>query len=70
MTSPTMTTLAEPAGFSSLLAEFARRPRVRGSVVHEARVAALCVAHGVDALLTRDRDFALSQELVTRDPFR
>jgi hypothetical protein len=27
------------------------------------------VAHGVDALLTRDRDFSLFAELETRDPF-
>ena len=44
-------------------------PRVRGPVVHDARVAAICLAHGADELLTRDRDFALFPELKTRDPF-
>jgi predicted nucleic acid-binding protein len=38
-------------------------------VVHDARVAALCVAHGVEKLLTRDRDFSLFPELPTQDPF-
>ncbi len=28
----------------------------------------MCVAHGVEALLTRDRDFSLFPELKTRDP--
>jgi hypothetical protein len=37
-------------------------------VVHDARVAALCAAHGVEALLTRDRDFSLYAEIETRDP--
>jgi len=52
-----------------LLARFLTLPRVRGAVVHDARVAALCVAHGVEALLTRDRDFSLFSDLRTRNPF-
>jgi uncharacterized protein len=65
---PVVRLLAEPSDFPALLAEFARRPRVRGPVIHDARVAAICVAHGVERLLTRDRDFALFPELVTEDP--
>jgi uncharacterized protein len=56
-------------GFVSVLEPLLTRPRVRGPVVHDARVAAICLAHGVDALLTRDRDFSLFPELETRDPF-
>jgi toxin-antitoxin system PIN domain toxin len=67
--SPTLRLLGETDGFASILARFVRRPRVRGPVVHDARIAALCIAHGVEALLTRDRDFALFSELETRDPF-
>jgi uncharacterized protein len=66
---PVIRLLAEPFDFPAQLAEFARRPRVRGPVIHDARVAAICVAHGVERLLTRDRDFALFPELVTDDPF-
>jgi predicted nucleic acid-binding protein len=51
-----------------VLARFLDRPRVRGGIVHDARVAALCVAHGIEALLTRDRDFSLFEELRTRNP--
>jgi uncharacterized protein len=68
--SPAVRLLAETPDFPALLAEFARRPRVRGPVIHDARVAAICMAHGVDRLLTRDRDFALFPELATEDPFR
>jgi toxin-antitoxin system PIN domain toxin len=67
---PGLRLLGETEGFVDLLAEFARRPRVRGPVIHDARVAAICVAHGVDKLLTRDRDFSLFPELVTENPFR
>ena len=38
-------------------------------MIHDARIAAVCVAHGVERLLTRDRDFSLFPELVTEDPF-
>jgi predicted nucleic acid-binding protein len=46
-----------------------QRPRVRGPVVHDARVAALCIAHGVARLVSRDRDFSLFPALVLEDPF-
>ena len=36
--------------------------------VHDARIAAICVAHGVEELYTRDRDFSIFPELRTRDP--
>ena len=45
-----------------------QRPHVVGGVVHDARIAAICVAHGVDTLFTRDRDFSLFPELPTRNP--
>jgi predicted nucleic acid-binding protein len=43
--------------------------RMRGPIVHDARIAALCVAHGVTSLLSRDRDFSLFPELAVIDPF-
>ena len=68
--SPSNRLIAETRVFPTILERFVCRPRVRGPVVHDARVAAICLAHGVDELLTRDRDFALFPELRTRDPFR
>ena len=67
--SPTNRLLGETTDFLGILERFACRPRVRGPLVHDARVAAICVAHGVDELLTRDRDFGLFPELKTRNPF-
>lgn len=66
--SPSLRLLGETPEFGRLLARFLDRPRVRGGIVHDARVAALCVAHGVEELLTRDRDFSLFEELRTRNP--
>jgi uncharacterized protein len=69
MGSPSLVLLAETEGFSDTLQELALRPRVRGPVIHDARVAAICLAHGVEELLSRDRDFALFPELSVRNPF-
>jgi toxin-antitoxin system PIN domain toxin len=67
--SPTMRLLQEPPDFMETLDAYLQLPRVRGPIVHDARIAALCAAHGVTELLTRDRDFQLFAGLRTRDPF-
>jgi len=66
--SPSVALLGETEDFLPLLGNLVRRPRVRGPIVHDARVAAICVTHGVDELLTADRDFSLFPELPTRNP--
>jgi toxin-antitoxin system PIN domain toxin len=66
---PGLSLLSETEGFASVLSGFSRRARVRGPMIHDARIAAICVAHGVDKLLTRDRDFSLFPELTIEDPF-
>jgi toxin-antitoxin system PIN domain toxin len=66
--SPSLRLLSETPDFVAILATLVARPRVVGPVVHDARVAALCLAHGVDHLLTRDRDFSLFPELATKNP--
>jgi uncharacterized protein len=68
LASPSLVLLSETDGFSAVLEPLVRS-RVRGPVVHDARIAALCLAHGVDLLWSRDRDFSLFPELVVEDPF-
>jgi uncharacterized protein len=67
--SPSLRLLSETPDFVAVLAALVARARVVGPVVHDARVAALCIAHGVEVLLTRDRDFSLFPELALEDPF-
>jgi uncharacterized protein len=69
LASPSLQLLSETDDFASVLTPLLSRPRIAGAVVHDARVAALCLAYGVNTLFTRDRDFALFPELVTRNPF-
>ena len=66
--SPSVRLIGETEDFTEILERFVRRPRVIGGVVHDARIAAICLAHGAEELLTRDRDFSLFPELKTRDP--
>jgi hypothetical protein len=41
---------------------------VTGPKVHDARIAAICLAHGVGELWTADRDFSYFPSLRTRNP--
>lgn len=67
--SPALSLLGESGDFMPVLKKYTLRPRVSGPVVHDARVAAICAAHGVEELLTADRDFSLFPELRIRNPF-
>jgi toxin-antitoxin system PIN domain toxin len=66
--SPNLVVLAEPADYWPILLEVAASARVTGPLVHDARIAALCRAHGVRELWTADRDFGRFPGLVTRNP--
>ena len=70
VSSPSNRMIGETDDFAEILGQFVDRPRVIGGIVHDARIAAICVAHGVEALLTRDRDFSMFPQLPTRDPLR
>jgi hypothetical protein len=41
---------------------------VQGGAVHDARVAALCLRHGVRTLFTADRDFSRFPTLKVKNP--
>jgi predicted nucleic acid-binding protein len=66
--SPSVVLLAEGDGFWTSFRETLESGRVAAGQVHDARVAALCVAHGVTELWTADRDFGRFAGLRTRNP--
>lgn len=68
LASPTAVTLAESDGYWQVFERLVAKGRIQGAKVHDARVAALVLAHGVDELLTADRDFSRFPELRTRNP--
>jgi len=66
--SPSLTLLAENDAHFGILSALVTKARVVGPRVHDARVAALCIGHGVRELWTADRDFSMFPALTVRNP--
>jgi predicted nucleic acid-binding protein len=66
--SPSLMLLSEPAGYWPVLGRLLAAGQVTGAKVHDARIAALCLCHGVSELWTADRDFSRFPALATRNP--
>ncbi|GMV47425.1 MAG: ribonuclease VapC43 [Pseudomonadota bacterium] len=66
--SPRVQLLAESGEHWPALAPLLRAARVAGPQVHDARIAALCLQHGVHELWTADRDFGRFAPLRTVNP--
>ena len=66
--SPGLHLLHEGPGYLETLERLCSRARVAGGKLHDARIAAICLNHGVTQLWTADRDFSLFPELKTRNP--
>lgn len=65
---PTARLIGERREHLDLLSDVAREGRVRGAAVHDARIAAICLEHGVRELWTADRDFSRFPSLKTHNP--
>ena len=55
--SPSLVLLAETDGHWPALRPLLQQGRIAGPAVHDARIAALCLQHGVRELWSADRDF-------------
>jgi uncharacterized protein len=66
--SPSVVPLSETEGYWGVLATVLRKSKVTGPRVHDGRIAALCIHHGVRELLSADRDFSRFGELKARNP--
>jgi toxin-antitoxin system PIN domain toxin len=68
MASPTLHLLAESPGYYARLQEISATTSLKGPQIHDARIAALCLHHGVSELWSSDRDFRLFPKLRVRNP--
>jgi toxin-antitoxin system PIN domain toxin len=69
LASPTLSLLGEPTGYWDHLKALLDGGKVVGPMVHDARIVALCAAHGVRELWSADRDFGrFSAALSVRNP--
>ena len=66
--SPQLHLLAESPGYFEKLRDLALAARLRGPRIHDARIAALCLHHGVSELWSADRDFSSFPRLKVRNP--
>jgi toxin-antitoxin system PIN domain toxin len=60
--------LGESRRHLDILDRLCRSASVNGSRFHDARIAAICIGHGVSQLWTADRDFSYFPELKTKNP--
>ena len=68
LSSPVAVLLHEGAEHWELLKRHLFAAQVKGPVVHDARIAAICNAHGVTEYWTADRDFSRFPSVPTRNP--
>jgi toxin-antitoxin system PIN domain toxin len=68
LASPSLMLLSERPGYWPVLERLLAAGRVTGAKVHDARIAALCLCHGVTELWSADRDFSRFPEVQTRNP--
>lgn len=66
--SPELHLLAESPGYFEKLRDIATTARLKGPRIHDARIAALCLHHGVSELWSADRDFSAFPQLKVRNP--
>lgn len=66
--SPSLVLLSEDAAYWGVLRRLLSESGVTGARVHDARVAAVCLAGGVSVLWTADRDFGWFPDVTTRNP--
>jgi toxin-antitoxin system PIN domain toxin len=55
--SPSARTIGEPEGYFEILGEILAETETAGAQIHDARIAAICIANGVELLWSADRDF-------------
>ena len=68
--SPVAELLGETGAHWKILRQQLESGHIRGPLVHDARIAALSLAHGVTEFWTADRDFGRFPDLKTHNPLQ
>ena len=68
LASPTVQVIGESLMHFELLSSLVRSAKLTGAMIHDARIAAICLSHGVRELLSADRDFSRFPQLKVRNP--
>ncbi|HRZ34823.1 MAG TPA: PIN domain-containing protein [Candidatus Paceibacterota bacterium] len=68
LAAPQLHLLSESPGYFEKLRDISTAARLKGPRIHDARIAALCLHHGVHELWSADRDFSAFPQLKVRNP--
>lgn len=66
--SPSLHLIGESVHHFTTLKRLAIGAKIQGAAIHDARIAAICIDHGVAALWTADRDFSRFPSLKVKNP--
>jgi uncharacterized protein len=65
---PNLSLLAEGDGYLERLEAVALNAKIQGGAIHDARIAGICLFHGVAELWSADRDWSRFPALMVRNP--
>jgi toxin-antitoxin system PIN domain toxin len=68
MESPFLKLIGEAGTYWHTLAEILSHGKIAGAKVHDARIAAICVSHGIRELWSADRDFTRMRGVKVTNP--
>ena len=68
LAAPAVQVIGETTQHWHVLSELLRQGKVQGGMVHDARIAAICIEHGVREFWTADRDFSRFPRLKCVNP--
>ena len=66
--SPSLVLLSEGSTYWSVLSSLLASAKVTGPLVHDARIAALCLSQGIRELWSTDRDFSRFPQIKATNP--
>lgn len=66
--SPSLILLGEAPGYWEISRQLIVSSHIQGPQIHDARIAGICIQHGVTELYTSDRDFSRFPPLRIRNP--
>lgn len=68
LSAPNLVLLPEADHHWVILRQLISNRKVNGPQIHDAKIAAVCISHGIDTLWTADRDFSRFPELKCHNP--
>jgi toxin-antitoxin system PIN domain toxin len=66
--SPSVVPISEGESYWRILVGMVTAAKIAGPLIHDARIAALCLSHGIRELWTADRDFSRFPRLKATNP--